>query len=471
MCDCTRVDKPIQDCQAAQTQNHRHLTEVNRKPAQVPERYQDETNAVEIEAGSIYVDGFGMVASIVMRDKGISTAAKALYSYLMTFSNKTGEAWPTTSRILEEMNMSKPSFYKYRDELRDHGFIDWTTFGRKAGGRRTVYTIKMFVKLRPHEEGSKFSTMPSSEQWSKNFTIAPEPSNEGVEKWKTTCGKPHEGKNSLPKYGKNSLLSNLNKPNTTDKNSTTWQAVDNSQSQQCGTAHAEPVVSSPTAPSSSVDLDVKNNEDAPLVRDSIDAAFYALEARSLRRTKLPEVKEAARLSYRRLVAEGHSTEEIAAVYDHYVRWVNAKDVTNKMGLASWFVDAKGFALNIKQLRAERAVAQKRESDLQNANPLAEGGVDAGEYRRRSQEVSTIGFDAEAEYRVEFAEQSDDEHLRHLAASVRADEPVTVGNGLVDQRLSKRPSYDVLWSRINKKEHHKDYVLWAYEKLKTERKVH
>lgn len=85
-------------------------------------------------------------------------------------------------------------------------------------------------------------------------------------------------------------------------------------------------------------------------------------------------------------------------------------------------------------------------------------------------MSTIGFDAEAEYRVQFAEESNDEHLRHLAALVRADEPVTVGNGLVDDRLSKRPSYDVLWSHTNKKEHRRDYVLWAYDKLKTERKV-
>lgn len=429
----------------------------------VPERYQEDENTCEIEAGSIYVNGFGMVASIVMRDKAISTPAKALYSYLMTYSGRTGEAWPSTSRILEEMNLSKPSFYKYRDELRQHGFIDWTTFGRKAGGRRTVYTIKMFVKTRPRENDTKFSTMPSSEQWSKNFTIAPEPSTEGVEKWKTACGKPHEGKNSLPKYGKNSLPSNLNRQIRTDKNSTTSQPVDNPPLKQCGTAHAEPVVSSPTAPSSDVDLDLREkNEETPLMRDSIDEAFFALEARSLRRTGSPAVKEAARLTYRRLVTEGHSIEDISAAYDNYLAWVKSDNVKNPRGMWKWL--EKDFKRNNDEAKEKREPAQKATS------PSGEGGLDAAEYRRRSQEVSTIGFDAEAEYRVEFAEQSDDEHLRHLAASVRADEPVTVGNGLVDDRLSKRPSYDVLWSRINKKEHHKDYVLWTYDKLKDEGKV-
>lgn len=468
MCDSTRVYEPIQGCQAAQTQNHRHSTDVNTKPAQTPERYQDETNTVEIEAGSIYVDGFGMVASMVMRDRALSTPAKALYSYLMTYSNRTGEAWPNTSRILEEMNLSKPSFYKYRDELRNHGYIDWTTFGRKAGGRRTVYTVKMFVKPRPREEDSKFSTKPSSGQWSKNFTIAPEPSNEGAEKWKTACGKPHEGKNSLPKYGKNSLLSNLNRPITTDKNSTASQHVDNSRLEHCGTAVAEPVASSPTATSSDVDLELKKkNEEAPLVRDSVEAAFWALEARSIRKTSPASNTEALAL-YRRLVSEGHSTEDISAAYDNYLAWVKTDNVKNPRGIWKWL--EKDFKRNDDEAKEKRAAAAKMGSSLKAANPSDAGGIDAAEYRRRSQEVSTIGFDAEAEYRVEFAEQSDDEHLRHLAASVRADEPVTVGNGLVDDRLSKRPSYDVLWSHTNKTEHRRDYVLWAYDKLKTERKV-
>lgn len=39
MSDSTRVSEPIQGCQAAQTQNHGHSTNVYTKPAQAPERY------------------------------------------------------------------------------------------------------------------------------------------------------------------------------------------------------------------------------------------------------------------------------------------------------------------------------------------------------------------------------------------------------------------------------------------------
>ena len=432
----------------------------------VPERYQEDENTCEIEAGSIYVDGFGMVASIVMRDKAISTAAKALYSYLMTFSNKTGEAWPTTGRILKEMNMSKPSFYKYRDELRDHGFIDWTTFGRKAGGRRTLYTIKMFLKPRPHEEDSKFSTMPSSEQWSNNFTIAPEPSNEGVEKWKTACGKPHEGKNSLPKYGKNSLPSNLNKPITTDKNSTTRQPADNSRLQQCGTAIAEPVVSSPTAPSSDVGLgSEEKNEEAALDRDAVDAAFAALEARSLRRTTSPASKAAAKVSYRKLVAEGHSPDDIDAAYSNYVRWVESDNVKNKMGLASWLVDENGFKRNYDDVKNKRAAEyRKRTQEVSKQADL--------DYHRRAAAVKSAlpDSDAECAYLFAYADSSDDQHLRDVAAQIRRQEPVQYSNGYIDDRLSRRPSYHVLVRLVHSREHLRQYNETTYSALVAEGKI-
>lgn len=49
------------------------------------------------------------------------------------------------------------------------------------------------------------------------------------------------------------------------------------------------------------------------MRDSIDAAFAALEARSLRRTKADFSLAAAKASYRRLVAEGHTPEDIDAM--------------------------------------------------------------------------------------------------------------------------------------------------------------
>lgn len=151
---------------------------------------ESEENFCEFEEGDIYAEGFGLVASLVMRDKSISSMAKALYAYLMTFSNRSGAAWPSTNRILDEMSLSRNSFYKYRSELRDAGFLDWTTSGREGGGRRTVYRI---FKIR--KTNKEFSTNPRSEQYPKIWAIASEDANESVEMWKTDSGKPTNSSN------------------------------------------------------------------------------------------------------------------------------------------------------------------------------------------------------------------------------------------------------------------------------------
>ena len=413
---------------------------------------------------SINERGFGTIPTRVMDDVRLSMGARCLYALLAAHAGSQHEAWPSVKRIIATLGCTEKTFYKYRAELSDAGYISIETRQTRFG-RRTVYVIQQIVGyptiIEPEPE-TEFSTNPSSEPYGKNYRMASDILSDDAEMWKTNGGKPSHTVKITGSHTVKITGQNINKRIET-KNSTTTQPVDNSQSQQCGTASAEPVVSSPTAPSSDVDLDLREkNEETPLMRDSIDEAFFALEARSLRRTGSPEVKEAARLTYRRLVTEGHSIEDISAAYDNYLAWVKSDNVKNPRGMWKWL--EKDFKRNNDEAKEKREPAQKATS------PSGEGGLDAAEYRRRSQEVSTIGFDAEAEYRVEFAEQSDDEHLRHLAASVRADEPVTVGNGLVDDRLSKRPSYDVLWSRINKKEHRRDYVLWTYDKLKDEGKV-
>ena len=67
---------------------------------------------------------------------------------------------------------------------------------------------------------------------------------------------------------------------TNSKYSTTASSESDPRLGQCGTAIAEPVVSSPTAPSSDVGLgSEEKNEEATLEHDAVDAAFAALEAR------------------------------------------------------------------------------------------------------------------------------------------------------------------------------------------------
>ena len=212
--------------------------------------------------------------------------------------------------------------------------------------------------------------------------------------------------------------------------------------------------------------DEKKEEDAR--NDVIAEEFAKLEARSMRRSKNADVLAAALAQYRKLVEEGNTPHQISVAYSRYQAWVMKNNVKHVMGLKAWLENENGFRLNALGDGSARPTGEKSSAAPKGASLSAEGDLDDAEYRKRSQAVSMI--DDDAEYRVEYAEQSNDDHLRRLAALIRSEKPVTLGNGLVDDRLGKRPSYLILWSRTNKKEHHRDYVLWCYERLRTEGKV-
>lgn len=293
-----------------------------------------------------------------------------------------------------------------------------------------------------------------------------------------SCGKPSERITAKPQVTPRTGFSStgsastgfsvpiLNTINT--KNSTTTPTESDSRLEQGGTAIAEPVVSSPTASSSCVDLDAKKNEEATLVRDSIDERFYALEARSLRRTGSPARKEAARLTYRRLVNEGHSPDEIDAVYDHYLRWVESEKAQNPMGLPSFFEREDGWKLNYKQLMKEQA---KAKSSTQTRAPEAGKQADLDYHRRSAAVKSTLpDSDAECAYLFAYADSSDDQHLHDVAAQIRSEKPVQYSNGYIDDRLSRRPSFPVLVRLVHSREHNRQYNETTYSALVAEGKI-
>lgn len=447
----------------------------------VPERYRAATRDPEplecpIIAGfptnSINERGFGSIPTRVMDDVRLSMGARCLYALLAAHAGSQHEAWPSVKRIIATLACSEKTFYKYRAELSDAGYISIETRQTRYG-RRTVYVIEQIVEypsvsmLESEEFEEKFSTNPSSEPYSNFYRMASDILSDDAEMWKTNGGKPSHTVKTTGTHTVKITAQNINK-GIKEKNSTTTPTESDSRLQQCGTAIAEPVVSSPTAPSSGVDLDVKKNEEATLVRDSIDERFCALEARSLRRTGSPARKEAARLTYRRLVNEGHSPDEIDAVYDHYLRWVESEKAQNPMGLPSFFEREDGWKLNYKQLMKEQA---KAKSSTQTRAPEAGKQADL-DYHRRSAAVKSAlpESDAECAYLFAYADSSDDQHLHDVAAQIRREEPVQYSNGYIDDRLSRRPSYPVLVRLVHSREHLRQYNETTYSALVAEGKI-
>lgn len=446
----------------------------------VPERYRAATRDPEplecpIIAGfptnSINERGFGSIPTRVMDDVRLSMGARCLYALLAAHAGSQHEAWPSVKRIIATLACSEKTFYKYRAELSDAGYISIETRQTRYG-RRTVYVIEQIVEypsvsmLESEEFEEKFSTNPSSEPYSNFYRMASDIPSDDAEMWKTNGGKPSHTVKTTGTHTVKITAQNINK-GIKEKNSTTTSTESDSRLEQGGTAIAGLVVSSPTAPSSDVDfVSEEKNEEAPLVRDSIDAAFWALESRAIRRTTSPWSNNEALASYRKLVAEGYSPEDIDAAYDNYVQWVETKAVINKKVLRTWLVeDEKGFKRNYDDVKNKRAAEyHKRTQEVSKQADL--------DYHRRSAAVKSAlpESDAECAYLFAYADSSDDQHLHDVAAQIRREEPVQYSNGYIDDRLSRRPSYPVLVRLVHSREHNRQYNETTYSALVAEGKI-
>ena len=96
--------------------------------------------------GTIYENGYGLIASKVMRDKSIPKQSRLIYAYMCSFAgiDKNGNrvAFPSVSLQCEELDMSEDTYYKWRKELEKRGLI--TIEKRKNGGKfeRNLYFIE-----------------------------------------------------------------------------------------------------------------------------------------------------------------------------------------------------------------------------------------------------------------------------------------------------------------------------------------
>lgn len=78
--------------------------------------------------GTVYEQGYGLIAQKVMRDKDLHPVSKSIYAYLCSFAGvgKDGErsAFPGVSLMMHELGIkTDDTFYKYRKQLVQKGYI------------------------------------------------------------------------------------------------------------------------------------------------------------------------------------------------------------------------------------------------------------------------------------------------------------------------------------------------------------
>jgi len=77
--------------------------------------------------GTVYENGYGLIATKVMRDKNLPKQSKLIYAYICSFagSDKDGErtAFPSVSLQCNELGMNEDTYYKWRKPLVDAGYL------------------------------------------------------------------------------------------------------------------------------------------------------------------------------------------------------------------------------------------------------------------------------------------------------------------------------------------------------------
>ncbi|NFJ84004.1 helix-turn-helix domain-containing protein [Clostridium botulinum] len=96
-----------------------------------------------MQEGTIYENGYGMIAKNVMRDKRLTPEAKCIYSYIISFAGNKMNAFPGIEKMLYELNMSKSRFYKHRKLLTDLGYISIKQEKSKGKFLKNIYQISL----------------------------------------------------------------------------------------------------------------------------------------------------------------------------------------------------------------------------------------------------------------------------------------------------------------------------------------
>ena len=97
------------------------------------------TNILEVEG--INAQGFGMIAKMVMLDQRLTIEAKAIYSYFCSYAGGGSTAFPSVSKIVYDLKISKDRYYKHFKLLVECGYITIRQTKDKGKVANNIYRI------------------------------------------------------------------------------------------------------------------------------------------------------------------------------------------------------------------------------------------------------------------------------------------------------------------------------------------
>jgi len=86
--------------------------------------------------------GFGIIAKLAMQDRRLTVQSKAIYAYFCSFAGAGTTAFPSREKIIYDLQISKDTYYKHFNKLKEYGYIQ-VEQEKKDSGRytRNIYTL------------------------------------------------------------------------------------------------------------------------------------------------------------------------------------------------------------------------------------------------------------------------------------------------------------------------------------------
>lgn len=106
---------------------------------------------IKYEGKSILSKGYGVIPKLVMQSN-ISIEAKSIYAYICSFAGGGQSAFPSIEKIIKDLNISEPRFYKHRKQLIEFGFIKVQQNKLKGKVINNTYIILQVINNKSKED-------------------------------------------------------------------------------------------------------------------------------------------------------------------------------------------------------------------------------------------------------------------------------------------------------------------------------
>ena len=94
-----------------------------------------------LQVQGINEKGFGIIPKLVMQDKRLTAEAKAIYSYFCSYAGAGKTAFPSRSKIIADLGVSKNRFYVHFNQLKEYGYIEVEQEHKNGRYTRNIYTL------------------------------------------------------------------------------------------------------------------------------------------------------------------------------------------------------------------------------------------------------------------------------------------------------------------------------------------